>query len=166
MSGAIKWQWNFTKNCRVDIMDRKFMHEALKLAYEAAKAGEIPVGAVIVKDGEIIAEGKNMRETKQNALSHAEIEAINSACRKLGSWRLDECEIYVTLEPCPMCAGAIINSRIKTLIFGAYDQKSGSIDSVVNLCDYPYNHKVEVYGGICEDECLKVLQDFFKNLRN
>lgn len=146
-------------------MDKKFMYEALRLAREAAEIGEIPVGAVIVKDGEIIANGKNMRETKQNALSHAEIEAINSACKALGSWRLDGCEMYVTLEPCPMCAGAIINSRIKTLVFGAYDQKSGSIDSVVNLCDYPYNHKVEVYGGICEDECLKVLKNFFEDLR-
>lgn len=142
------------------------MHEALNLAYEAAAAGEIPVGAVIVRDGEIIAKGRNMREAKQNALSHAEIEAINDACKKTGSWRLDGCEMYVTLEPCPMCAGAIINSRIKTLIFGAYDPKSGSIDSVVNLCDYPYNHKVEVYAGICEDECLKVLKDFFEKLRS
>ena len=147
-------------------MDKKFMYEALRLAREAANMGEIPVGAVIVKNGEIIAEGKNMRETKQNALSHAEIEAINNACKVLNSWRLDDCEMYVTLEPCPMCAGAIINARIKTLIFGAYDLKSGSIDSVVNLCDYPYNHKVEVYGGICEDECLGILKDFFGNLRN
>lgn len=146
-------------------MKREFMREAIKLANEAAKEGEVPVGAVIVKEGKIIAKGKNEREKKQNALSHAEIEAINNACNALGSWRLDGCELYVTLEPCPMCAGAIINSRIKTLIFGAYDSKMGSIDSVVNLCDYPYNHKVEVYGGICEDECLEVLQNFFKNLR-
>ena len=146
-------------------MDRKFMQEALLLAKEAAECGEVPVGAVIVKNGEIIAKGRNMREQKQNALSHAEIEAINNACKTLGSWRLDDCELYVTLEPCPMCAGAIINSRISTLIFGAYDAKMGSIDSIVNLCDYPYNHKVEVYGGICEDECLKILKDFFKKLR-
>ena len=146
-------------------MNRKFMQEALLLAKEAADCGEVPVGAVIVKDGEIIAKGRNMREQKQNALSHAEIEAINNACKKLGSWRLDGCEMYVTLEPCPMCAGAIINSRISTLIFGAYDAKMGSIDSVVNLCDYPYNHKVEVYGGICEDECLKILKNFFERLR-
>lgn len=146
-------------------MDRKFMQEALLLAKEAAECGEVPVGAVIVKNGEIIAKGRNMREQKQNALSHAEIEAINNACKVLGSWRLDDCELYVTLEPCPMCAGAIINSRIRTLIFGAYDAKMGSIDSIVNLCDYPYNHKVEVYGGICEDECLKVIKDFFETLR-
>lgn len=146
-------------------MNKEFMKRALELAREAAQMGEVPVGAVIVKNGEIIAEGKNERETKQNALSHAEIEAINNACTALSSWRLDDCELYVTLEPCPMCAGAIINSRIKTLVFGAYDKAAGSIDSVVNLCDYPYNHKVEVYGGICEDECQEVLKEFFKNLR-
>lgn len=146
-------------------MDKRFMKEALKEAKTAALMGEVPVGAVIVKNGEIIARGRNMREEKQNALSHAEIEAINEACNRLKSWRLDDCEMYVTLEPCPMCAGAIINARIKTLIFGAFDQKAGSIDSVVNLCDYPYNHKVEVYGGICEDDCLKVLKDFFEALR-
>ena len=146
-------------------MDKKFMLEALSLARQAANDGEVPVGAVIVKDGRIIAKGKNEREKKQNALSHAEIEAINNACKALGSWRLDGCELYVTLEPCPMCAGAIINSRIKTLIFGAYDLKAGSIDSIVNLCDLPYNHKVEVYGGICEDECLAVLKNFFEDLR-
>ncbi len=146
-------------------MDKKFMCEALNEAKIALEKGEVPVGAVIVKDGKIIAKGRNMREEKQNALSHAEIEAINEACKNLKSWRLDGCEMYVTLEPCPMCAGAIINSRIKTLIFGAFDSKMGSIDSVVNLCDYPYNHKVEVYGGICEDECVKIMKDFFKNLR-
>lgn len=146
-------------------MKKEFMYEALSLAKEAAKQGEVPVGAVIVKDGKIIARGKNERESKQNALSHAEIEAINNACKALGSWRLDDCEMYVTLEPCPMCAGAIINSRIKTLVFGAFDSKAGSIDSVVNLCDYPYNHKPEIYGGICEDECLQVLKEFFKELR-
>lgn len=146
-------------------MDKKFMKEAIILAKEAEKMGEVPVGAVIVKNGEIIARGKNEREAKQNALSHAEIEAINNACETLGSWRLEDCEMYVTLEPCPMCAGAIINSRIKTLIFGAFDSKMGSIDSVINLCDLPYNHKVEVYGGIMEDECLDLIKGFFKGLR-
>lgn len=141
------------------------MYEALNLAHEAYAEGEVPVGAVIVKDGKIIATGRNMREKKQNALSHAEIEAINNACKELGSWRLDDCEMYVTLEPCPMCTGAIINARIKTLIFGAYDSKAGSIDSVINLCDYPYNHKPEIYGGICEDECLSIIKKFFENLR-
>lgn len=146
-------------------MNKKFMTAALEEAKTAAEKGEVPVGAVIVKNGEIIARGRNMREEKQNALSHAEIEAINNACKALGSWRLDGCEMYVTLEPCPMCTGAIINSRIETLVFGAYDSKAGSVDSVINLCDYPYNHKVEIYGGIMEDECLEILQNFFKNLR-
>jgi tRNA(adenine34) deaminase len=146
-------------------MDKKYMLEALSLAKQAANDGEVPVGAVVVKDGRIIAKGKNEREKKQNALSHAEMEAINLACKKLGSWRLDDCEMYVTLEPCPMCTGAIINARIKTVIFGAYDSKMGCMDSVINLCDYPFNHKVEIYGGIMEDECLEVLQNFFKNLR-
>ena len=146
-------------------MNKEFMQAAINEAKIAAQNYEVPVGAVIVKDGKIIAKGRNMREEKQNALSHAEIEAINNACKTLKSWRLDGCEMYVTLEPCPMCTGAIINSRIKTLIFGAYDSKAGSVDSVVNLCDYPYNHKVEVYGGICEDECLKILKDFFGDLR-
>ena len=125
----------------------------------------MPVCAVIVKDGEIIAEGYNMREQKQNALSHAEIECINKACEVLKSWRLETCELYVTLEPCPMCTGAIINSRIKTVVFGAYDLKAGSMDSVINLCDYPYNHKPEIYGGIMEDECKEILENFFQNLR-
>ena len=147
-------------------MDKKFMLEAIKLANEAGKEGEVPVGAVIVKNGEIIARGRNMRENKKNALSHAEIEAINSACKVLGDWRLQDCEIYVTLEPCPMCAGAIINARIKTLVFGAYDSKMGCIDSVTNLCNMPFGHKIEVYGGIMEDECLEILKNFFKNLRD
>ena len=146
-------------------MNKDFMQRAISLAQKAAQMGEVPVGAVIVKNGEIIAEGYNMRENKQNALSHAEIEAISSACKKLNSWRLDDCELYVTLEPCPMCAGAIINSRIKTLIFGAFDKNAGSVDSVVDLMNYPYNHKVEVYGGIMEDECTKLLKDFFENIR-
>lgn len=149
-----------------NVMNKKFMEYALLLARSAGAVGEVPVGAVIVKDGEIVGEGRNMREEKQNALSHAEIEAINNACKNLGIWRLDDCEMYVTLEPCPMCAGAIINARIKTLVFGAYDSRMGSIDSVVNLCDLPYNHKVEVYGGIMEDECKAPLTEFFENLRN
>lgn len=146
-------------------MNKKFMKEALKEAKAAAECGEVPVGAVIVKDGEIISRGRNRREEKQNALSHAELEAINSACKALHSWRLDNCELYVTLEPCPMCTGAIINARIKTVIFGAYDIKMGSMDSVINLCDYPYNHKPEIYGGICEEECGLVLQEFFRKIR-
>ncbi len=146
-------------------MDKKFMQLAISEAKKAAAENEVPVGAVIVKDGVVLAAAHNMREQKQNALSHAEIEAINLACKNLGSWRLDGCEMYVTLEPCPMCTGAIINARIKTVIFGAFDKNAGCMDSVINLCDYPLGHKVEVYTGICEDECQKILQDFFENLR-
>lgn len=146
-------------------MNKNFMLEALNEAKKAYSEGEVPVGAVIVKDGEIIAKCHNQREQKQNALSHAEIECINTACKILNSWRLEDCELYVTLEPCPMCTGAIINSRIKTVVFGAYDLRAGSIDSVINLCDYPYNHKPEIYGGILEDECKKLMEEFFKEKR-
>ena len=146
-------------------MNKKFMSEALTEARIAFNKGEVPVGAVIVKNGEIIARGHNLREEKQNALSHAEIECINEACVKLGTWRLDGCKMYVTLEPCPMCTGAIINSRIETVFFGAYDLNAGCMDSVINLCDYPFNHKVQIYGGIMEDECKQILEDFFKKLR-
>ena len=147
-------------------MDRKFLREAIIEGQKAGERGEVPVGAVIVKNGEIIARAHNRREEKQNALSHAEIEAINIACKRLNSWRLDDCELYVTLEPCPMCAGAIINARIKTLIFGAYDSTYGSIDSVINLCDQPYPHHPRIYGGIYEDDCSRLLIEFFDNLRN
>lgn len=141
------------------------MLEALIEAQKAYDENEVPVGAVIVKKGEIISRGRNMREKKQNALSHAEIEAINNACKKLGRWQLDDCEMYVTLEPCPMCTGAIINARIKTVIFGAYDLKAGCMDSVIDLCNYPFNHKPEIYGGICENKCSEILALFFENLR-
>lgn len=146
-------------------MNSEFMKAALAEARSAARGGEVPVGAVIVKNGEIIARGRNRREEKQNVLSHAETEAINAACKYLGSWRLDGCEMYVTLEPCSMCAGAIINARISTLVFGAYDLKAGCIDSVVRLCDIPLDNKPEIYGGIYEDECLSLLREFFGNLR-
>ena len=142
------------------------MRLAIEAAVEAGKRGEIPVGAVIVKNGEVIATGSNRREEKKSAISHAEIEAIEKANRHLGDWRLDGCEMYVTLEPCPMCTGAIINSRIKTVVFGAYDLNSGSMDSVINLCDYPYEKTPEVYGGICEDECVALLSEFFEKVRN
>ncbi len=141
------------------------MKEALIEARKAYALGEVPVGALIVKDGKIIARGHNLREQKQNALSHAEIECINKACEKLGTWRLEGCEMYVTLEPCPMCTGAIINSRLSTVIFGAYDLKAGCMDSVINLCDYPFNHRPEIYGGIMEDECKRLLEEFFGKIR-
>lgn len=145
--------------------DIYFMEKALQYAREAALCGEVPIGAVIVKDGEVISHGQNRRETNKNALCHAEIEAINSACRALGGWRLWQCELYVTLEPCPMCAGAIINARIPRVVFGAYDKKAGSCGSVVNLFSLPYNHKPELLGGVLEEECSALLSDFFKRIR-
>lgn len=141
------------------------MRAALGRAKTAAEQGETPVGAVIVKDGKIIAGGRNKREKAKNALCHAEISAINAACKKLGGWRLIGCDLYVTLEPCPMCAGAIINSRIENVYFGAYDKKAGSFGSVTDLSLLPYNHKPEIHGGILEKECSKQLSDFFKKLR-
>lgn len=149
----------------VRITNKIFMQRAIELAKKAEALGEVPVGAVIVKDGKIIGEGYNTRETKQSALGHAEIEAISMANVSLGSWRLDGCELYVTLEPCPMCAGAIINARVSTVIFGAYDKSAGSFDSVVNLANLPYGFKPEIYGGICEAECTALIKNFFKGLR-
>lgn len=133
------------------------------LAKEAGEAGDVPVGAVIVKDGKIIAAGRNRREEKKNALLHAEAEAISAACDVLGRWRLDDCELYVTLEPCPMCAGAIINSRIKKVVYGAFDKKAGACDSVTNLFAMPFNHKPEVFAGIDETACSELLTSFFKD---
>ncbi len=141
------------------------MREALKLAKLSFDEGEVPVGAVVTLDGEIVGRGRNRRETAKNALAHAEIEAINDACKALGGWRLWQCEMYVTLEPCPMCAGAIINSRIKKITFGAYDKKAGSCSSVINLFDLPYNHKPEIEGGFMQEECAEILSRFFKELR-
>ena len=148
-------------------MDRKevYMRRALELAQEAFDDGEVPVGAVIVRGDEIIAIGRNRREKEKNALLHAETDAINNACKKLGGWRLWNCEIYVTLEPCPMCAGAIINAHIPKVYFGAYDQKNGSCGSITNLFEMPYNFKPECEGGILQEECSQLLKDFFKKLR-
>ena len=142
-----------------------FMREALLLAEEAEKEGEVPVGAVVVCDGKIVGTGRNRRETEKNALCHAEIEAINNACKNLGGWRLFKCDLYVTLEPCPMCAGAIINSRIKKIYFGASDYKNGSCGSVINLFELDFNHKPLFEKGILEAECSEILTRFFKNLR-
>lgn len=141
------------------------MLKALELAKESAKRDEVPVGAVIVKDNEIVGMGQNRREYGKNALYHAELEAIDNACKTLGGWRLWQCDLYVTLEPCPMCAGAIINARIKNVYFGAYDSKAGSFGSVIDFNNVPYNHKPNVYGGIMEEACTTLLKDFFKNLR-
>jgi len=143
----------------------EFMKRAIELARISADEGEVPVGAVVVKDGEIVGEGRNRRELGKNALYHAETEAIDAACKALGGWRLWQCDMYVTLEPCPMCAGAIINSRIKKVVFGAYDEKAGSFGSVINFNDLPYNHKPELQGGVCEEECKALLSQFFKDLR-
>lgn len=142
-----------------------FMLEALRLANEAFEEGEVPIGAVVVRDGEIIASGRNRREKGKNALYHAEIEAIDNACKKLGGWRLPRCSLFVTLEPCPMCAGAIINSRIENVYFGAYDKKAGSVGSLVNLFELPYNHKPVFEGGVEKEKCAAVLSDFFVRLR-
>ena len=142
-----------------------FMKEAIALAREAASEGEIPVGCVIVHDGKIIGKGRNRRETDKNALAHAEIEAINEACRMLGGWRLPSCTIYVTLEPCPMCAGAIINARIENAVIALADSKSGALGSVINLNNYPLNHKVSLTHGVLCDEVREIMQDFFARLR-
>lgn len=142
-----------------------YMRAALGRAKTAAKHGEAPVGAVIVKDGKIIAGGRNGRETRKNPLYHAEIAAINAACKKLGGWRLIGCDMYVTLEPCPMCAGAIINSRIENVYYGARDGKAGSFGSITDLSALPYNHKPNIYAGIMEKECSEILSGFFKKLR-
>ncbi len=143
----------------------EFMQKALRYAERAARKGEVPVGAVIVKDGQIIAHGYNRRESGRNSLLHAEIIAINRACKKLDGWRLSGCDLYVTLEPCPMCAGAIINSRIENVYFGAPDQKTGSMGSVMNMTDFPYNFKPYVHAGMMGEECAAILKDFFKKLR-
>ena len=133
---------------------------------EAKKAkNEVPVGAVIVKDNNIISVASNQKESKKNATLHAEMIAIEKASKKLNSWRLEGCDIYVTLEPCPMCSGAIIQSRIKNLYFGACDPKGGASGSVLNLFDYSFNHKVNITGGVMEDECSRIIKDFFKELR-
>ena len=144
----------------------RFMKEALKEAKKAYDKLEVPVGAVIVKNGKIIARGYNQKETKKDTIKHAEIIAIEKASKKLDSWRLNDCEMYVTLEPCPMCAGAIINSRIKKIYIGTLDEKTGAVGSVLDLfSDYTFNHKVEVEKGIMQKDCEKILKDFFKVLR-
>ncbi len=147
-------------------MQEEFMREALKEAKKAYKKLEIPVGAVIVKNGEIIARAHNKKESKKDTTKHAEILAIQEASKKLDNWRLMDCEMYVTLEPCPMCAGAIIQSRIKKVYIGTMDEKTGACGSVLNLLkDYKFNHEVEVETGIMQNECEELLKQFFKELR-
>lgn len=143
------------------------MKEAIKEAEKAAAVGEVPIGAVVIHNGEIIASGHNVRETLQTTLSHAELIAIEEANKKIGSWRLEDCTLYVTLEPCPMCAGAIVQSRIKRVVFGANDPKAGCAGTLMNLLNEPrFNHQAEVCGGVCAETCAKLLKDFFKGLRN
>ncbi len=144
---------------------RDFMRRALELAQIASDMGEVPVGAVVVKDNKIIGEGYNRRETDGSATAHAEILAIEAACKTLGSWRLENCTMYVTLEPCAMCTGAIINSRIKLVVFCAEDYKAGAMGGLCDLTQLPFNHKPEVIIGVMEDEGRAVLKDFFKKLR-
>ena len=143
----------------------RFMREALLLAEEAAAAGEVPVGCVIVRKGQIVAEGRNRRESDKTALGHAEIEAISNACKTLGGWRLWDCTLYVTLEPCPMCAGAIINARIPRVVFGASDSKCGACGSVCDLFSMDFNHHPQVDKGVREEESQQLLTEFFKKLR-
>ena len=147
-------------------MEEKFMKAALKEAKKAYDKLEVPVGAVILKDRKIIARAHNLKETKNDTTKHAEILAIQKASKKLNSWRLIDCEMYVTLEPCSMCAGALINSRIKKVYIGASDQKTGAVGSVFNLLeDYTFNHKVEYEKGVMQEECENILKEFFKKLR-
>lgn len=148
------------------MLEEKFMKEAIKEAKKADEKLEVPVGCVIVKEGKIIARAHNLKETKCDTTKHAEILAIQKASKKLASWRLIDCEMYVTLEPCSMCAGAIIQSRIKKVYIGAMDEKTGACGSVLNLLEnYKFNHKVELQTGVMEQECEKILKEFFKKLR-
>lgn len=142
-----------------------YMREALALAREAMDAGEVPVGCVVVWDGEIVGRGRNRREEDGDALAHAELDAIRMACRSVGGWRLHKAVLYVTLEPCPMCAGGIINSRVAEVRYGAKDDKAGACGSVLNLFEERFNHKPRVYRGLLEEECGALLQEFFSGLR-
>ena len=153
-------------NQDVTQQDIAFMEEAIALAKQAAQLGEVPIGCVITRDGEIVGRGYNRRETGKTALGHAELMAIEDACQTLGGWRLWQCRLYVTLEPCPMCAGAIINARIPVVVYGAKDPKAGSVGSITDLFSMPYNHHPQVISGVLEDTCAGLLQDFFRSLRH
>lgn len=145
--------------------DERFIRRALELAEAAAALGEVPVGAVVVRGDEIVAEAHNRRELDKNAMAHAELLAMDMACRRLGGWRLHECDLYVTLEPCPMCSGAIVNARIRRVVFGAYDPKAGCYGSVTDFRELPFNHHPEVAGGVLQQECGDILRRFFARLR-
>ena len=142
-----------------------YMRQALALAREAAESGEVPVGCVIVRGGQVVGRGRNRREEKQSTFSHAEMEAIAGANESLGSWRLDDCTLYVTLEPCPMCAGAILNARIPRVYYGARDREMGACGGVLNLFMEDFPHLPALVGGVLEEECRAVLSDFFRGLR-
>ena len=143
----------------------EYMRQAMDLARQAAGEGDVPVGCVIVRDGQVVGRGRNRREEHGDATAHAELEAIRDACERLGSWRLHGCTMYVTLEPCPMCAGGIINARIDTVRYGARDDKAGACGSVLNLFEERFNHKPRLYGRLLEEECAAQLQEFFQGLR-
>lgn len=153
------------KEIRENMTDAEYMALALEEAKKAAEIEEVPIGAIIVKDGKIVSSAYNLREKNRDATAHAELLCIKKACEALGGWRLFGCTLYVTLEPCAMCAGAIINSRIDRVVFGAYDLKAGSFGSLVNLAEYPYNHKPQICGGVLANESEELLQNFFKELR-
>ncbi|HHY09643.1 MAG TPA: nucleoside deaminase [Firmicutes bacterium] len=156
----------YLKAARRWAVHEKYMREAVLQAKEALAAGEVPIGAVVVLGGEIIGRGRNRREELKDPTAHAEIIAIRAAAKYLGGWRLTAASLYVTLEPCPMCAGAIVNARLKTLVFGAFDPKAGAVSSLLNLVqDERLNHRVDVVAGVCQEECAKLLRDFFKQLR-
>ncbi len=148
------------------MVDEKFMLLAIEEAKKAAEHGDVPIGAVIVRNGEVIASAHNEREATCDATAHAETTAVRQACQALGGWHLTNCTLYVTLEPCPMCAGAIINSRISRVVFGAFDSREGSFGSLINLTAYPYSSRPEIVGGVMENECKALLSDFFHALRN
>ena len=143
------------------VQDEEYMRRALRLAEQAAEMGEVPVGAVVVRGGEVIGAAGNRRECDHRATAHAELLAIEQACATLGSWRLQDCTLYVTLEPCPMCAGAIVNARVGRVVFGCKDARAGAMGSVLNLPSYPLNHRPQCTYGVCEQECRAVLQAFF-----
>ena len=142
-----------------------YMEKALELAREAFKLGEVPVGAVVVRDGEIIGEGYNLREREGSVIAHAEVIAIEQACKRLGTWRLSGCTLYVTMEPCPMCAGALVNSRIDRVVYGCKDAAAGCLGSVIDFNSYPFNHSFETVSGICAKESLELLREFFESRR-
>ena len=152
---------------QLNLSHEHFMKEALKEASKAARKGEVPVGAVVVKDGKIIGRGHNLTESKQSALTHAEMMALSKAVKKSKSWRLNDCDLYVTLEPCTMCGGAIVLSRIRNLFYGTPDPKAGAVESTIRVLDNPkLNHRVKMTGGILKEDCSRVLTDFFREVRN